>query len=140
MPTEPLPLRQAAQVLGFSESKVRRITAGGHGIVRAGGRGRGRATLYDVQAIAAIQHSATAEAAALIDRAAKCGSLGEAIADELHWADRTNELAVFGVPVHQRAAVLLYIGGRVLRRQREHLGLPDQGVPSKLAALENRRR
>lgn len=46
-----LPLKEAAQALDVAEITLRRWIAQGAPVARRGGRGRGRATLVDVQAV-----------------------------------------------------------------------------------------
>lgn len=48
-----LPLPAAARALGVSERQLRRFLRDGAPVARRGGRGRGRATLIDVEAVRA---------------------------------------------------------------------------------------
>jgi len=117
--------QQAARELRISLSTFDRLTKNGTGKIKPGGRGRGRAALFDTAAIGALlpprpsdRRRRTAEQ---LTRGALALTLGDAIADRLNMIRATRELFAFHVPHDKQHELVAYLEKRLRFLLAEHL-------------------
>lgn len=113
-----LPVPQAAAALDLSVVQLRRLLRQGAPVARRGARGRGRATLVDVQAVRAwraSQHVTLAAASAAIPDV-----LADALAGSLEQSD--------GLPKQRLAAVMAGVWYAASVAVLDHLRRFDPGV------------
>jgi hypothetical protein len=133
-----LKFRDAARALGVSESQLRRYVDDGAPVLRRGGRGRGRAALVDVEAIAAWRRSRDGGQALPNDRVVMLAAeIPELAADAVYRAflavESNDKCAVAGI----LAGVWYVVTVALLDRIRAVVpSTPDvETTPEKIATL-----
>lgn len=99
IPGHPLPIEQAAEVLGLSPGQLRRLVAAGAPCARQGQRGRGRVMLVDPQAVRAWTGASARDALVLELASLLPEVLARAIEDAFRLTDGPHKRAVAGALV-----------------------------------------